>query len=138
MKPRAPGNLIPRSLPKHLLFLLVLYCAASLAHFAHNAEFLGEYPNMPAWLSPFRVYAAWLGVTAVGLLGLWAARTRLQALGVALIAAYAALGFDGLAHYSLAPMSAHTFAMNFTIWFEVVTAAGLLVATSLFLLRRPE
>jgi hypothetical protein len=126
------------SLPKHLLFLLALYCAASLAHFAHNAEFLGQYPNMPAWLSPLKVYAAWFGVTAVGLLGLLAARTRLRVLGVLIIAAYAALGFDGLAHYSLAPMSAHTFAMNFTIWCEVVTAAGLLAATSLLMLRRPD
>jgi hypothetical protein len=93
---------------------------------------------MPAWLSPLKVYAAWFGVTAVGLLGLLAARTRLRVLGVLIIAAYAALGFDGLAHYSLAPMSAHTFAMNFTIWCEVVTAAGLLAATSLLMLRHPD
>ena len=127
---------MPHSLPKHLLVLLTLYCAASLAHFAHNAEFLDEYPNMPVWLSSLKVYAAWFGVTAVGLLGLLVAGTRMRGLGVLLIAVYAALGFDGLAHYSLAPRSAHTFAMNFTIWFEVATAAVLLVATSMFLFGR--
>jgi hypothetical protein len=46
------------------------------------------------------------------------------------LAVYAALGCDGLLHYTRAPMEAHTAAMNFTIWFEVV-AAALLLATVL-------
>jgi len=35
-----------------LLPALAAYAAASLFHHVHNAEFLDQYPNMPAWLSP--------------------------------------------------------------------------------------
>ena len=45
-----------------------------------------------------------------------------------LIGAYALIGFGGLAHYLVAPVAAHSWAMNATIWLEVVTAA-LLLAT---------
>ena len=31
-----------------LPWLLALYGLASLAHFIHNAEYLGAYPNLPA------------------------------------------------------------------------------------------
>ncbi|MGQ0651943.1 MAG: hypothetical protein ACT4P4_06695 [Betaproteobacteria bacterium] len=48
--------------------------------------------------------------------------------GLALIALYAVLGFDGLAHYALAPLAQHTLAMNMTIWLEVAAAALLLFA----------
>jgi hypothetical protein len=123
------------TLPKHLIALLALYCAASLVHFVHNAQFLADYPNMPAWLSPLQVMGAWLGVTAVGVLGWLVTRTRWPLAGLLLIAAYAGLGFDGLAHYTLAPMAAHSLAMNLTIWSEVVAAALLLVATARLVLK---
>jgi hypothetical protein len=109
-----------------LVSLAALYCAASLAHFVHNAEYLSQYPNMPVWLSRPKVYAAWLAITAVGTLGLAFVRARHAVSGFLLIAIYAALGFDGLGHYALAPVSSHTLAMNLTIWFEVVAAAALL------------
>jgi len=112
-----------------LLALSVAYCIASLVHFAHNAELLSQYPNMPVWLSRSRVYAAWFAVTAIGALGLVVARSRYALLGFVLVAVYATLGFDGLGHYSLAPVSSHTLAMNLTIWFEVVAAAVLLMFT---------
>jgi hypothetical protein len=111
-----------------LLILLLVYGAASLLHFSHNAEFLADYPNMPAWLSRTNVYAAWFGVTAVGVLGYLLVRRGHQLTGLCVIAVYAALGFDGLGHYTLAPLSAHTAAMNATIWLEVAAAALLLIA----------
>ena len=37
------------------------------------------------------------------------------------------LGFGGLDHYTVAPVSAHTVAMNLTILLEAATAAVLLV-----------
>ena len=123
-------------LPRHLLALMALYCAASLAHFVHNAQFLTEYPNMPAWLSPLQVMGAWLAVTAVGALGWLVTRTPWPLPGLLLIGAYAGLGFDGLAHYSLAPLSAHSLAMNLTIWSEVVAAALLLAATAVLVSRK--
>jgi hypothetical protein len=126
----------PGHTPRALLVLLLAYGAASLFHHVHNAEFLPQYPNMPAWLSPAQVYAAWLGVTLVGVVGYLLVRRGYQLAGLSAIAAYAALGFDGLGHYSVAPLSAHTMTMNLTIWLEVATALLLLVAVAAFLARR--
>ena len=124
------------ALPRPLLALMALYCATSLAHFLHNARFLSDYPNMPAWLSPLQVMGAWLAVTAVGALGWLVTRTRWPLPGLLLVGAWAGLGFDGLAHYSLAPMSAHSLAMNLTIWSEVIAAALLLAIVAVLLWRR--
>ena len=32
-----------------LLWCLLAYTAASLFHYTHNAVFLADYPNLPAW-----------------------------------------------------------------------------------------
>ena len=118
-----------------LLALLLTYGATSLFHYAHNAEFLGDYPHMPAWLSPALVYGAWLGVTAVGLVGYFLVRYGYQLAGLAVLGVYGELGLDGLGHYTLAPLSAHTLAMNMSIWLEA--AAGvLLLATVIGLMMR--
>ena len=106
------------------------YGAASLLHYTHNAEFLADYPNMPAWLSRAKIYVAWIGVTAVGVLGYLLVRRGYQLTGHFVIAVYAALGFDGLGHYTLAPVSTHTTTMNVTIWLEVASAALLLFAAA--------
>jgi len=111
--------------------LLATYFAASLLHFAHNAEFIAFYPNMPAWLTRENVYVAWLAVTSVGVAGLVAARSGLGALGALLVGIYGALGLDGLAHYSLALCSEHTLAANLTIWFEAAAGVVLAVASAL-------
>ena len=111
-----------------LLWLMTLYCAASLLHFAHNAEYLADYPNLPAWLTRSQVYVAWLGVIAIGALGHLVRRAGYELAGLALVGTYAALGFDGLLHYGRAPVTAHTTTMNLTIWFEVATAALVLGA----------
>ncbi len=115
---------------KALLVLCLAYAAASLIHFAHNAEFLAEYPNMPGWLSRAGVYAAWLGVTAVGIAGCFLVYRGFQLTGLLVIAIYAALGFDSLTHYVVAPFAAHTAMMHFTIWLEAATAALLLIAAA--------
>ena len=83
---------------------MTLYCAASLLHFTHNAEYLADYPNLPAWLTRSQVYMAWLGVTAIGALGYLVRRAGYELAGLALIGLYAALGFDGLLHYGRAPV----------------------------------
>jgi hypothetical protein len=105
---------------------LALYCGATLLHFAHNAHYAGDYPNLPPSLTAGAIYAAWLGLTAVGLLGGLVYLKLHRVAGLALLAVYAALGFDGLLHYGLAPMAAHTPMMNFTIGFEAAMAAVLL------------
>jgi len=108
--------------------LLLLYGVASLAHFAHNAEYLTAYPGLPGWLTRSHVYMAWLCVTTLGVLGYLLFRSQHRGVGFCLLAGYALLGLDGLAHYTRAPIRAHTVAMNFTIWFEVAAAASVLLA----------
>jgi hypothetical protein len=119
-------DMVPRTTPASLLAALLVYCAASLVHFVHNAEFLHDYPNMPESLTRSGVYLAWLVVTLVGVVGYLVYRFRAPRVGLALLAVYAALGYAGLDHYVLAPVSAHSIAMNATILFEVVTASILL------------
>lgn len=123
------------SLPAAYLALAVAYLLASLGHFAHNAEFICSYPNLPVWLTSAQVYGFWLAVTAVGALGMMLVLGGRKSLGLLVMGAYAALGFDGLGHYALAPMSLHTLAANLTILSEVVAAALLLAATASLLLR---
>ena len=111
--------------PEHraLLALLAIYAAASLVHFIHNAQFLADYPNLPQSWSPAHVYLAWIAMTLVGVTG-WLLLSRgLILLGLVTLVVYADLGLDSLGHYVLAPLSAHTVAMNATILAEV-TAAG--------------
>ena len=109
-----------------VLLVAVACGVASLTHFFHNAEFCGDYPNLPAWITRESVWLAWAGITLLGGsgLGLFRAGHRKSSLGV--LAAYGALGCDGLGHYGLAPMARHTAMMNFSIWFEVVTGLTLL------------
>lgn len=121
------GGDMPRSVPRTLLISLLAYLAASLFHFAHNAEFLGNYPHMPPWISRADVYAAWIAITAVGVVGYVLFSCEYRKVGLLALAVYAAFGFDGLAHYSLAPMSGHTVTMNLTIWLETATAGLFLI-----------
>jgi hypothetical protein len=97
---------------KLFLALAVVYFFTSLGHFSHNAEFICEYPNLPAWFTRAKIYAACAAITSVGMLGIFLIRHRFITPGLMLVAVYAALGFDGLAHYSVAPMELHTFFAN--------------------------
>lgn len=113
-----------------LLTCMLIYGVMSLVHFLHNAVYLRLYPNMPAWLTPVGVLASWLVIAAIGALGYWLFLRGLKAIGLVTIAIYAALGFGGLDHYAIAPVSAHSLAMNGSIVGEVIAAAALLVATA--------
>ena len=108
-------------------WLLALYGFASLLHFTHNAEYLAQYPNLPASWTRADVYLAWCGVTSVGLLGYVLYRTGYPRLGLTVLAMYGALGFAGLLHYTRASIAHHSAVMNFTIWAEVAAAALLLI-----------
>jgi len=119
---RLPAMAVP------LLPILLIYATASLFHHVHNAEFLAEYPNMPAWLSRSAVYAAWLAATSIGFIGYRILRRGYRLVGLTLLAAYACYGLDALAHYALAPLSAHSPMMNLSIGLEAAAAATLLVA----------
>lgn len=116
--------------------LLLLYGATSLLHFAHNARYLADYPNLPAWLSRGDVLLSWCGITLLGVAGFVLYRGAHGAFGLVLLCAYAVVGFDGLLHYARAPMGAHTAMMNFTIWAEVLAAALLLADLCVLGLRR--
>lgn len=119
-----------------LIALIIIHCIASALHFAHNGLFLADYPSLPSWLTAQGVYLSWLVITSVGLTGLVMMRRGLKSSGLAVICIYAALGFGGLDHYVVAPVDAHTLAMNATILFEVATAAALLWCAGSLLLRQ--
>jgi len=116
-----------------LLPLMLIYGAASLLHFSHNALYLHDYPNLPAWLTSGGVWGAWVIVAGTGAAGYWIYSRLSRAAGLVLIAVYAAFGLAGLDHYTVAPVSAHTVAMNLTILLEVATAVVLLVCVALSL-----
>jgi hypothetical protein len=117
-----------------LLTLVLVHAAASFVHFAHNATYLADYPNMPTWLSPMSIYGVWLAEAAVGACGVMLL-LRGRGAGLVLIAIYALLGLGGLDHYTLAPISAHTLAMNATIWLETATGIALLALVAWVSLR---
>jgi hypothetical protein len=106
---------------------LVAYAGASLLHFAHNAQYLAQYPNLPASWTRSEIYLAWCCVTAIGLLGYLLYRRGALRVGLGLLAIYGGLGLDGLLHYTRAPLAHHTAAMNLTVWAEAVAAGTLLI-----------
>jgi hypothetical protein len=109
-----------------LPWLFALYAGATLLHFAHNAEYLSQYPNLPATWSRGEVYAAWCCVTALGLLGYGLYALGHRTIGLTAVGLYAILGFGGLLHYTRAPMALHSVLMNTTIWAEAAAGALLL------------
>lgn len=115
--------------------LFTLYSIASLAHFAHNAEYIAFYPGLPGWITHDSVYLAWLGVASVGLLSLAANGYGWRRVAAVLLMAYGLLGTDGLLHYTLALCSAHTLATNLTIVAEVVLGVALACAAAVRLSR---
>jgi hypothetical protein len=118
---------VARPHPRLLFLLLALYAAASLIHFVHNAEHLGDYPGLPASWSRGGVYLAWIGMTALGAVGALLVYRRRESIGLMLLAVYAAFGLDSLGHYVVAPPSAHSSTMNTTILLEVGAAALVLL-----------
>jgi len=116
-----------KPIQKTLPILLLIYGVASLIHFVHNAEFLANYPNLPASWSSAGVYLAWVALTAVGIGGWFLMVRGFPRLSLLLLSVYAVLGLDSLGHYVVAPMSDHTLVMNSTILFEVTTAALVLI-----------
>lgn len=105
----------------HLLLALIACAIATFLHHVHNAEFLDEYPNMPKWLTPPWVYAAWLGATTVGIGGYLLMRSGALRAGAVVLLAYAAYAVDGLLHYTRASPLQHSAMMNGTILLEALT-----------------
>jgi len=113
-----------------LLPLMLIYGAASLLHFIHNAVYLHDYPNLPVWLTAGGVIAAWLVVAGTGVLGYLLYSRVSRVAGLVTIATYAAFGLAGLDHYTVASISAHTLTMNVTILLEAATAVVLLACVA--------
>ncbi len=106
-----------------LLIAFAVYAVASLLHYAHNAELLEHYPNMPRWLTRAQIYSAWIALTIFGAVGYRLVRSRFLFAGLCVLGLYGILGFDGISHYALAPFASHTPGMNATIWMEFASAA---------------
>ena len=116
--------------PASAWVLLGVYFVASFAHFAHNAEFIAFYPNMPPSLTREKVYLAWLAISSIGGAAILTTWLGWRVVGALLLVAYGAFGLDALGHYALALCSEHTLAANLTIWFEVEAGLALLLAGS--------
>ena len=112
-----------------LLPALLFYALASLLHFIHNAEFLAAYPHLPDWITRTSIYMVWWVIFGAGVIGLVLYRAGRFMTGLTLLTIYTALGLDGLLHYTVAPIHAHSLTMNLTIWAEAVTAAVALCVT---------
>ncbi len=82
----------PKCIPKSLVASIGLYLVASLVHFVHNAEFLRDYPNLPASWTSTGIYVAWLGMTSVGLSGYVLMSRGHPRLGLGALMIYCALG----------------------------------------------
>src|ERR1051325_9694119 len=121
-----------------LTVLMLAYGASSLLHFIHNAQFVRDYPNFRDTVTALQVYGVWLLIAATGVAGYLLMRFGWRVLGLIVTGVYAGFGFNGLLHYKLAPMSAHSFAMNSTILTEVVLATVLLCAVLVNLARNPK
>jgi hypothetical protein len=117
----------PRRACEIVPWIFAFYAAASLLHFTHNAEYLAQYPNLPASWTRATVYLTWCGLTAVGLMGFVLYRAGNRRIGLTAMAIYGGLGFAGLLHYTRAPVAHHSAAMNVTIWAEVAAATVFLV-----------
>ena len=109
-----------------LTWLVLIFAFASLVHFAHNATYLAEYPNMPKWLTSAGVWLAWAAQVCVGVIGYLTVQSKFRLVGYAILAVYASFGFGGLDHYVVAPVSAHTIVMNVTIAAEAIAGLALL------------
>jgi hypothetical protein len=115
-----------------LPWTFALYAAATLLHFAHNAQYLAQYPNLPVSWSGAEVYVAWCVLTALGVLGFALYATGRRCSGRCILGLYALLGFGGLLHYTRAPLAHHSAMMNLTIWVEA--AAGTLLLLNVVML----
>jgi hypothetical protein len=82
------------------------------------------------------VLASWLVIAGIGATGYWLFRRISAPVGLTIIGLYAAVGFAGLDHYTLAPASAHSWAMNATIAGEAIAASALLVVIAWTATRR--
>jgi hypothetical protein len=111
---------------RSLLIVLLIFGAASLVHFIHNAELIRDYPGLPPSWTRSGVYVAWFGMTAVGACGWSLLSYGHEVAGLLVLESYALLGLDSLGHYAVAPFSAHSTMMNVTILMEVATAAFVL------------
>ena len=121
---------------KALSAVLLIYGAASLVHFVHNAELIRDYPGLPLSWTRGGVYLTWLAMTAVGVCGWQLLRRGYTRGGLLMLAVYAFLGIDSLGHYVVAPFSAHTATMNVTILMEVAAAMFVLGMAMKLLLDR--
>ena len=111
--------------------LLLTYLVASFLHFIQDAEYARAYP-LSGWSSTSSVYITWLAISAIGLLGYLIHRSTLRWVGQMVLCLYAVVGFDGLFHYTRAPFSTYSRAMNISIGVQVVMATillGYLLAT---------
>jgi uncharacterized membrane protein len=111
---------------KTLEVLLLAYAVSSLLHFIQDAQYARTHPQS-GWDSVSSVYITWIAISAIGALGYLLHRSSLQWVGRVLLSLYAAVGLDAASHYTQAPITAYSGAMNISIGVQVIMAFVLLM-----------
>ena len=108
--------------PSVIKWLIVVGIVASLAHFAHNALEIGNYPE-PSWITPGIVLFAWIPNAVVA--GVALVR-KIGDLAFAIFAAmFGVLMLTGLAHYLYGSPIHIPDLSNLTILFEALSGVAL-------------
>lgn len=116
-----------------LLLAITIYCAVCLYLFMSNMVFIDEHPNTSDWISTIGVTIAWIGLTCIGLVSWLLILRDKRFIGVIAIILFSVFNFGSAGHYSLEPVSSHTYISNIAIWLQVVTAwIVLIIITGFF------
>jgi hypothetical protein len=114
---------------RHLLLLLVMNVAASVAHYADNIVRFVSYPE-PPWLNPERVDVFWFVMTPFGIAAYWLYRRGRELPAFVMSYAYAAMNLLVLGHYLVAPPWKVSLLINALIGLEAGAATLLLAYTA--------
>lgn len=114
-------------IPSHVWAIAALYGLCTFAHFAHNAEFLAYYPNLPDEFTREVIYLLWMGLSTVGMVALPVYMLGRCITALLLLALYGLLGLSCLAHYSVGAVDEHTLTANLLILFQGLSGLALAV-----------
>ncbi len=110
---------------KGLIVIVLCNVLSTAIHYWDNYVHFDAYP-VPPWITPDRVWLAWVSLTMAGLIGLWLYGRQNYWLAYACLAVYALTGASTLGHYFYAPFSYFSAAMNAMILSDGVVGYSLL------------
>lgn len=107
-----------------LLFLIASIVSTNL-HYTDNATFIENYPE-PAWITVSGIYATWIVMTFIGILGYWLYTQAQFWLSYLCLIIYSVTGLSSPAHYFYGAISNFTFKMHGLILLDLLTGTFVL------------